>query len=151
MIYHHLDINYMKFNLMGVEKKELEEVMMNNLLPILERYFADLEKFTNLKNSGKTKIVSNLQKLQKKLTILQIIKKYLKNAMMIAISRLVEFKFDNFLVEFDRRDQNQVIEKEKGKKLTYNAYFNPPARKTWLHIDISDMNLTLFNGAVDFS
>lgn len=28
---------------------------------------------------------------------------------MIAFSRFVEFKFDNFIVEFDRRDQNELI------------------------------------------
>lgn len=149
MIYHHLAIDYMKYNLMGVEKKELEEVMMNNLTPILERFFADLEKFTALKNSGKTKIVSNLQKLQKKLTVMQIIKKNFKNAFMIALSRLVEFQFDNFLIEFDRSDQNEVIKKSPGKKITYNQYFNGPERKTWLHIDISNMNLILLNGAVN--
>lgn len=138
----------MKYNLMGVEKKELEEVMLNNITPILERYFADLEKFTNLKNSGKTKIVSNLQKLQKKLTVIQIIKKYLKNSFMIAFSRFVEFKFDNFIVEFDRRDQNELIKKSPGVKLTYNDYFNPQGRKIWLHIDLTKMNLTLLHGAV---
>lgn len=133
---------------MGVEKKDLEEVMMNNLRPVLERYFADLDKFTGLKDSGKTKIVSNLQKLQKKLTVIQIIKRYINNAVLIGMSRIMEFRIENFLVEFDRRDQNELIEKKASKKMTYNQYFNPPQRKIWLEIDISDMSIVMLHGAV---
>lgn len=133
---------------MGVEKKDLEEVMMNNLRPVLERYFADLDKFTGLKDSGKTKIVSNLQKLQKKLTVIQIIKRYINNAVLIGMSRIMEFRIENFLVEFDRRDQNELIEKKASKKMTYNQYFNPPQRKIWLEIDISNMSIVMLHGAV---
>jgi hypothetical protein len=149
VIYHHLHIDYMKYNLMGVEKKDLEEVMMNNLTPILERYFADLAKFTELKDTGKTKIVSNLAKLQKKLTVGQIIKKYIVNAIWIVASRLLIFRAKKVLFEFDRRDQNEIIEKKKGEKIGYNDYFNLPKRKIWLQIHIGNMNLVLVHGAVD--
>jgi hypothetical protein len=115
---------------------------------VLERYFADLDKFTGLKDSGKTKIVSNLQKLQKKLTVIQIIKRYINNAVLIGMSRIMEFRIENFLVEFDRRDQNELIEKKASKKMTYNQYFNPPQRKIWLEIDISDMSIVILHGAV---
>jgi hypothetical protein len=148
-IYHHLDLNIKDFSILGVTKAELSEVMYQHLLLILERYFRDREKFASLLDRKKVKVESRLQKLLKSLTILQILKKYLGMAVKILVARFFEIKIDNLILEFDRRDQNDLVQKEKGEAELYNAYFNKPERNIWIKMDAEDVSIRIFHGAVD--
>lgn len=147
-IYHHVDLNIKEFSILGVTKAQLSEVMFQHLLLILDRYFNDREKFSNLIGRNKVKVESRLKKLMKSLTFLQIVKKYLMMAIKILIARFVEVKIDNLILEFDRRDQNELVGKEKGEMELYNAYFNKPERKTWIKMDAEAVSIRVLHAAV---
>lgn len=148
VLYHHVDLNLKEFSILGVTKAELAEVMYQHLTRLLERYFADREAFEALRLKGKVKIESRLQKLSKTQSIIQILKKFVMTTIKILLTRIIEIEMDDILLEFDRRDQNDPITKEKTGMETYNQYFNKPDRKLWMKIECQSVYMNIVHGTV---
>jgi hypothetical protein len=149
ILYHHVDLNLKEFSILGVTKAELAEVMYQHLVLMIERYFADRQKFEEMRLKGKVKIESRLEKLAKTQSIIQILKKYFMATIKIFLTRIVTVELDNLLLEFDRRDENELVQKEKGDMETYNMYFNKPDRKQWVKFDAQTVAMNIVHGTVN--
>ena len=148
LIYNNVEIDYVKHNMIGVDKKEMGEAIHGNLLKILEVYEQDKAKFQHAVDKKYTKAESSLDKLKKRLSILQVLKKYAMNTVWIVFFRCMEIQVNSCIMGFDKKADNpnpEVVEKDRGK---YNAYFNPSNRKVSMRMQYENVQVTMEHGPV---
>lgn len=152
VVYNHVDIDYDRFNMLGVDKVGSIANLAQNMMKIFEFYMSDKVKFEDHVKKSKKPLESSLEKLKKKLSIPQIFAKFIKNAVSVSVSRFIEFHVDHFTLEFDRKDQNPEMEKGKEPKMSrYNQLFNSKDRTVNFRFEFQDVDAHLKHTEVGFA
>ena len=148
VIYNCIDIDYEKFNMIGVDKREMGLAIHGNLLKILQFYEADKLKFSEAVQKKHTKTDSSLDKLKKKLSLPQILKKYLVNAATIGFIRFVELRVDHCELDFEKRKDGAADFRLDHRLGTYNAYFYPEGRPLHMKMNFEGVHVLMESGPV---
>ena len=148
VVYNCVDIDYERFNMIGVDKRDMGLAIHGNLLKILRFYEADKLKFSAAVQKKSTKTDSSLDKLKKKLSLPQVLKQYLLNAATIAFIRLVEIRLDRCELDFEKRPDGPCDFSLDPRLCRYNAYFYPEDRPLSMKMTFEGMNVTMEQGPV---